>query len=127
MTTIDAELVGKHGTFTNGDQRIIGTIDGVFPANLAILIDGGNRVHTTWLPRDNWDFTPDPAPHPPENGVYTLASHDLDDGPVLAVLYNGHWRVSLVGSGTPADPDALVRDWHENFGLVRLVREDSNA
>jgi hypothetical protein len=126
MTTIDAELVGKHGTFTNGDQRITGTIQEAYRHALGIRVDDATKS-TTWLPRDNWDFTPDPAPLPTENGVYTLASHDLDDGPVLAVLYNGHWRVSLVGSGTPADPDALVRDWHENFGLVRLVREDSNA
>jgi len=126
MTTTDADLVGKHGTFTNGDQRITGTIQEAHRAVLGIRIDGATQG-TTWLPRDNWDFTPDPAPLPTENGVYTLASIDIADGPAVAVLYNGHWRVSVPSGTALIDPDGLVRDWHENFGLVRLVREDSNA
>jgi hypothetical protein len=127
MTTTDADLVGKHGTFTNGDQRITGFSTEVYPASFAVKIDGADSRGRTWLPRDNWDFTPDPAPFPTEPGVYVLASHNLADCPVLAVLHNGHWRVSLSNGAPLEDPDGIVRAWHGTIGLVRLVREDGNA
>lgn len=74
MTTITTTDRDKHGTFTNGEQRFTGTVSYVGPVEVTALIDGAGSV--VFLPRDNWDFTPDPD-LPSAPGFYTDVYGDL--------------------------------------------------
>lgn len=122
MTTITPDHADKHGTFTNGEQRFTGTVSYVGPVEVTALIDGAGSV--VILPRDNWDFTPDPD-LPSAPGFHTDVYGDLWPARFVPARLTVNGAPSILDRSTGMVAPFISDDARDR--VMRCLNDGSNS